>query len=553
MSDAAKGKSGARRRSSAATAAGPPPPALSSSSAQPPRKLSTSAAIVEAASTSSSSFSVKLAFQVAVAQALTVFFLYVGYQIMSMLDEVIEPMFWALFASILLKGPKDQILEYVTVNLGAQAGFAGRIAFLSKKFAMVFAPLLLVTIIHHFLIGDFPWIWIVIIFGTIFFLAFLYLSTVSPDWYDSFLTTSLLLFIMIGSLVFVVFFLFKAVMETSELAFDLKNLVERKINDPAVGEFLKSMNITTETIEEKTGFIRDQAEEWIAEQGYNVTQIRESIEYYQDAQVMEKIQNSLETLEFATVWNFVKSLDYASIYEKVMNVGGLASGILSNASEIFASIVNWILSGVNSFLDFIFFVGALFFFVGENSVLDSLFRLLPIPESNQKTVSTSLQASVNQIFICTFLLSIVHGLVTFGYYSVVGLPFPYSAGFLSGLATVIPFIPEWIAYIPSFAVLYFKGSAYLIHLFVGLLVVRWLAGNIDDMIYSQIPGSNPFITGLALAFGASTYGVQGLLIGPILVILCKTLFSIFTAYLHLDDSKDHPVVHGDDEKHEVKE
>eukprot|EP00475_Leptophrys_vorax_P045990 TRINITY_DN9726_c0_g1_i1.p1 TRINITY_DN9726_c0_g1~~TRINITY_DN9726_c0_g1_i1.p1 ORF type:complete len:491 (-),score=147.89 TRINITY_DN9726_c0_g1_i1:365-1792(-) len=455
MSDAAKGKSGARRRSSAATAAGPPPPALSSSSAQPPRKLSTSAAIVEAASTSSSSFSVKLAFQVAVAQALTVFFLYVGYQIMSMLDEVIEPMFWALFASILLKGPKDQILEYVTVNLGAQAGFAGRIAFLSKKFAMVFAPLLLVTIIHHFLIGDFPWIWIVIIFGTIFFLAFLYLSTVSPDWYDSFLTTSLLLFIMIGSLVFVVFFLFKAVMETSELAFDLKNLVERKINDPAVGEFLKSMNITTETIEEKTGFIRDQAEEWIAEQGYNVTQIRESIEYYQDAQVMEKIQNSLETLEFATVWNFVKSLDYASIYEKVMNVGGLASGILSNASEIFASIVNWILSGVNSFLDFIFFVGALFFFVGENSVLDSLFRLLPIPESNQKTVSTSLQASVNQIFICTFLLSIVHGLVTFGYYSVVGLvsipnPPSFNLHFDSLSLTLQDSFQVWQRSFPSF-------------------------------------------------------------------------------------------------------
>jgi predicted PurR-regulated permease PerM len=138
--------------------------------------------------------------------------------------------------------------------------------------------------------------------------------------------------------------------------------------------------------------------------------------------------------------------------------------------------------------------------------------------------------------------------------SILFQPFPYSAGFLSGLATVIPFIPEWIAYIPSFAVLYFKGSTYLLPIGVGLYVVRWLAGNIDDAIYSQIPGSNPFITGLALAFGASTYGIQGLLIGPIMIILAKTLFSIFTSYLHLDDhSAEQPPAAPLGDKEEVKE
>jgi predicted PurR-regulated permease PerM len=72
----------------------------------------------------------------------------------------------------------------------------------------------------------------------------------------------------------------------------------------------------------------------------------------------------LENLEFSDVWHFITSLNYAAIYEQVMNVGGMATTILSNASEILASLMSWILSGVNSMLDFLFFVGALFFFVG---------------------------------------------------------------------------------------------------------------------------------------------------------------------------------------------
>jgi hypothetical protein len=273
---------------------GPPPPGGSSvrrastakDSVEGARRLSTAVAASLQETSNSSSFSVKLAFQIAVAQALTVFFLYVGSQILNMFSEVIEPMFWALFCSIIIKGPKDKILEYVSENLGNQSGFVGKLSFLSKKFGMVFAPVLVIAIAHHFILGDFPWIWIVLIIGVAFFLAILYLSIVSADWYDSFLTTSLLLSIMVGTLVFVVFFLFKAVMETSELVFDLKNLVERQINDPAVGEWLRSMNVTSETIEEKVGLVRVHAEEWIQEQGYNVTQVRETIEYYQDAQMM---------------------------------------------------------------------------------------------------------------------------------------------------------------------------------------------------------------------------------------------------------------------------
>jgi hypothetical protein len=235
---------------------------------------------------SSAAFSVKLAFQTATAQALTVFFCFVGYQMLQMFSEVAQPLFWALFCSVLLKGPKDRVLEYAMENLGKIGGFFARLKFVLTKFAIVFFPLLFVAIVHHFVVGDFPWIWILLLVGIMVFTLLVCLAWISQDSYDSFLTTSLLFLVMFGTIVFVLFFLFKAVMETSELVMDLKELVETKINDPKVGEFLKSLNVTAENIEEKAGFIRLHVEEWVSEQGYNVTQIKEFVEKYEDIEVL---------------------------------------------------------------------------------------------------------------------------------------------------------------------------------------------------------------------------------------------------------------------------
>lgn len=50
---------------------------------------------------------------------------------------------------------------------------------------------------------------------------------------------------------------------------------------------------------------------------------------------------------------------------------------------------------------------------------------------------------------------------------------------------------------------------------------------IQEEIHGLMPDSSPYLTGLGLALGVSTFGLEGILIGPLLIILLKTCYSVF--------------------------
>lgn len=42
-----------------------------------------------------------------------------------------------------------------------------------------------------------------------------------------------------------------------------------------------------------------------------------------------------------------------------------------------------------------------------------------------------------------------------------------------------------------------------------------------------MPDSSPYLTGLGLIFGVGAFGTEGVLIGPLLILLLKTTFQLF--------------------------
>ncbi len=70
----------------------------------------------------------------------------------------------------------------------------------------------------------------------------------------------------------------------------------------------------------------------------------------------------------------------------------------------------------------------------------------------------------------------------------------------------------------------------IITLIASRFVLLWFT---DPYIYSKIPNSHPYITGLSIVLGFSAFGVEGVLIGPLLIIFAVTIYDMFDQYKKL--------------------
>jgi len=55
----------------------------------------------------------------------------------------------------------------------------------------------------------------------------------------------------------------------------------------------------------------------------------------------------------------------------------------------------------------------------------------------------------------------------------------------------------------------------------------FVVGQINARIERIVPDSSPYLTGLGLILGVGAFGVKGILIGPLLILLLKTAFELF--------------------------
>lgn len=116
--------------------------------------------------------------------------------------------------------------------------------------------------------------------------------------------------------------------------------------------------------------------------------------------------------------------------------------------------------------------------------------------------------------ICSFLL--------------IGVPYSWTLGALAGLLDLIPMIGPSGVFLP---VLAYYGLTGHIH-FVVLIAVAWVAvmmarGLIEPQLVSSQVGLHPLTSIAALYLGFRFMGASGLILGPLVMVVCKAVFFAF--------------------------
>jgi predicted PurR-regulated permease PerM len=192
------------------------------------------------------------------------------------------------------------------------------------------------------------------------------------------------------------------------------------------------------------------------------------------------------------------------------------SGLLSGLGWMFGSLV------VVAF--------SVYFLLRDGDKIKKLLKdILPLSNANENILFNKLTQAVNGVVKGQFLVVLTISVASFIGFSIFGLPNSLVWACAMFMAAFVPAFGTSLIWIPAVCYLYFTGHAAEA---IGLAI--WAVASvvlIDNILAAKIVSSrarlHPLLTIFAILGGVASFGVLGVLLGPILMAIFVALVEIY--------------------------
>lgn len=127
-------------------------------------------------------------------------------------------------------------------------------------------------------------------------------------------------------------------------------------------------------------------------------------------------------------------------------------------------------------------------------------------------------------------MAVFYGLYTYFVHSLFDLNIVFVPSMAATVFAAIPIMPPYIVAIFGIVELWLvrgEGAAALVFTVASFAPVMFA----DATFYREVKGSHPYVTGLAIIGGMYWLGLQGAIIGPIVLCLCLVLVNVYLQHV----------------------
>uniref|UniRef100_A0A183V031 Transmembrane protein n=1 Tax=Toxocara canis TaxID=6265 RepID=A0A183V031_TOXCA len=246
-------------------------------------------------------------------------------------------------------------------------------------------------------------------------------------------------------------------------------------------------------------------------------------------ELTEVLQQNIDTvLNVArSVWSVV-----------LMNVSLFGSFFISAAGVI----IGFGLDIVNFLIEMIVFLTAVYYLLASSGEqwlpVKWISEALPKASNaggdadsafNVKHISAAIENSISGVFVLSAKMAVFYGLYTYFVHTLFDLNIVFLPSMLAALFAAIPVMaPYLVCAIGIFELYLVRGETAAAIVFFMLSAAPMAFA--DAAFYRQLRGSHPYVTGLAIIGGMYWLGLQGAIIGPIILCLLLVLFQVYAKF-----------------------
>lgn len=233
--------------------------------------------------------------------------------------------------------------------------------------------------------------------------------------------------------------------------------------------------------------------------------------------------------------SFDDILQQLPFYEQLMPYENQMTAQIAGAVEGFGGVlVNKISSIALGTVQFLFltvvFSYTLFFFlIDGNKVVNAILYYLPLQDRDERRMLRKFTSVTQAMVVGTLLIGILQGTLAGIAFAITGVPNAVFWGTVMAVLSIIPGVGSALVWVPASIVLIVQGSA---GAGIGLIVFCLLVvGSVDNLLRPILVGKHTDMHELMIFFGTLgglfTFGMAGLLIGPLIAALFITIWEIY--------------------------
>ncbi|MEA3640086.1 MAG: AI-2E family transporter [Lamprobacter sp.] len=181
------------------------------------------------------------------------------------------------------------------------------------------------------------------------------------------------------------------------------------------------------------------------------------------------------------------------------------------------------------FLTVVFSYTFFFFLIDGNKVINAILYYLPLQDHDERLMLRKFTTVTQAMMIGTLLIGILQGALAGVAFAITGVPNAVFWGTLMAVLSIIPGVGSALVWVPASIVLIVQGS---LGAGLGLILFCTLVvGSIDNVLRPILVGQHTDMHELMIFFGTLgglfTFGMAGLLIGPLIASLFITIWEIY--------------------------
>ncbi|KAL7075094.1 hypothetical protein ACQ4LE_005906 [Meloidogyne hapla] len=168
-------------------------------------------------------------------------------------------------------------------------------------------------------------------------------------------------------------------------------------------------------------------------------------------------------------------------------------------------------------------------FISDCTSAFQVFRNEDLTSGVGVDVAKAAERAINGVFLLSTKMAIFYGLYTYFIHSLFTLNVVFIPSMLAAILAAVPIFPPYIVGLFGVVELWLvRGEPIAAMVFASASIAPLFFA--DPAFYREVKGSHPYATGLAVVGGIYWLGLQGAVIGPILLCLMLALFNVYAEF-----------------------